>query len=203
MDTRRPITLLMLHKLIDTLTQLQPPYYNRLLITAMWLLAFHGFLRIGEITARTQANPGPNNIALQDCNLTLNRGIPGAVEITIRDAKHSQGQIFQINISATHSRYCPVQAVHNYLSYAKPQAGPLFQFPAGKPVTRHFFDQQLKLTLEAAGFDTKLYKGHSFRIGAASEAVSSLGLSEHQVQKLGRWKSDAFKTYIRIPQFKV
>ena len=42
------------------------------------------------------------------------------------------------------------------------------------------------------------YKGHSFRIGAASPAAEC-GYSETQIRLLGRWKSDAFKKYIRLP----
>lgn len=202
-DTRRPITLSMLHKLIDSLTLSQPAFFNRTLLSAMWLLAFHAFLRIGEITARSKTDTSHNNLQLMDCNIRLDNGKPQSLQITIRDSKHSKGQIFDINITANNTRYCPVQAMHNYLSHARPQSGPLFQFPGGLPVTRHYFDQQLKLALQCAGYDPKLYKGHSFRIGAASEAVALLGMSEHQVQKLGRWKSDAFKSYIRIPQFKV
>ena len=37
-----------------------------------------------------------------------------------------------------------------------------------------------------------------FRIGAASHAAEC-GYSETQIRLLGRWKSDAFKKYIRLP----
>jgi len=39
-------------------------------------------------------------------------------------------------------------------------------------------------------------RGHSFRIGVATEAYR-LGLSEEGVRALGSWSSDAFKTYVR------
>jgi hypothetical protein len=168
----------------------------------MWLTAFHAFLRVGEITARTSAATH-TNLKASECTITRAAGTLKHMDITIRDAKHAKGQAFHIQITATNTTYCPVLAMHNYLTLAKPTSGPLFQFPGALPVTRHYFDQQLKLALQAAGYDTAQYKGHSFRIGAASEAVASMGMTEHQVQKLGRWKSDAFKSYIRIPQFKV
>ena len=43
------------------------------------------------------------------------------------------------------------------------------------------------------------YSGHiySFRIGAATSASAS-GMPDHVIQKLSRWKSDAFKTYVRL-----
>ena len=169
----------------------------------MWLLAFHGFLRIGEITARSAKAYTASNLQLQDCTVNSKQGKLLSVDIVIQNGKHSQGQAFKISTPSNNPKYCPVQAIHSYLLLARPLSGPLFQFPGGTPVNRHFFDHQLKTTLQAAGLDTKVYTGHSFRIGAASQAVTSLGLSEHEVQKLGRWNSNAFKSYIRIPQFTI
>jgi len=45
------------------------------------------------------------------------------------------------------------------------------------------------------------FKTHSFRIGAAS-SYSEKGVSEQDIKRLGRWKSDAFKGYIRLPSKK-
>jgi hypothetical protein len=40
------------------------------------------------------------------------------------------------------------------------------------------------------------YKGHSFRIGAATHATT-LGFSEPYIRQLGRWNSNAVQRYIR------
>ena len=63
---------------------------------------------------------------------------------------------------------------------------------------RHKFASLLKVNLAKAGFDIQLYKGHSFRIGAATSAAEA-GVSEQDIMRMGRWKSSAFKRYIRIP----
>ncbi|XP_074657153.1 uncharacterized protein LOC141910317 [Tubulanus polymorphus] len=47
------------------------------------------------------------------------------------------------------------------------------------------------------GFDVASYTSHSFRIGAATNAATN-GVPEPVIRELGRWKSDAFKRYIRI-----
>jgi hypothetical protein len=59
----------------------------------------------------------------------------------------------------------------------------------------------LQLSLKFAGLNVKNYKSHSFRIGAATTAWAK-GFSEEQIQQMGRWNSEAFKKYIRIPLFK-
>ena len=76
--------------------------------------------------------------------------------------------------------------------------GPLFCFADGSPVKTSQFTQQLQQALNFCGLDSTKYKSHSFRIGAASLAAEK-GLSDAQIRHLGRWKSDAFKLYIRQP----
>ena len=56
----------------------------------------------------------------------------------------------------------------------------------------------LSMAIKYCGLDPSRYKGHSFRIGAASYAADA-GMSDSQIRALGRWKSDAFRKYIRIP----
>ena len=71
----------------------------------------------------------------------------------------------------------------------------------GTPISRTYFTQQLNISLIGCGLDTKLYKGHSFRIGAATTTAID-GVSEQKIRAMGRWSSNAFKIYIRIPMIK-
>lgn len=59
---------------------------------------------------------------------------------------------------------------------------------------------QLKHAILFIGLDTSQYAGHSFCIGAATEAAKS-GLAENVIQQLGRWHFSAIKRYIRINSF--
>lgn len=70
--------------------------------------------------------------------------------------------------------------------------------PDNTPVSRKFFADLLSLSLKSCGLDSTRYKGHSFRIGAASFAAER-GMSDAQIRALGCWKSNAFLKYIRIP----
>ena len=59
------------------------------------------------------------------------------------------------------------------------------------------FDFLLKHLLEFCGLSSQVFKGHSFRIGAATSAALR-GESDAQIRAAGRWSSDAFRKYIRV-----
>lgn len=59
---------------------------------------------------------------------------------------------------------CPVQALWTYFQVRKPSSGPLFTFMNWTPVSRKYFSDQLCLSLNWCGLDSKQYKGHSFRL---------------------------------------
>ncbi len=94
----------------------------------------------------------------------------------------------------------PYQTVLAYIqsrnSQAKSPIEPLFLDDSNKPVTRFWFQKHLKSVLQQSGIPADNYSSHSFCIRAATSAAQK-GLSKHQIQALGRWSSDAFKSYIR------
>ena len=57
--------------------------------------------------------------------------------------------------------------------------------------SRSHFSNQLSSAIQFCGLSPSVYKGHSFRIGAASHAADK-GLSDAQIRLLRRWKSNAF-----------
>ena len=48
-----------------------------------------------------------------------------------------------------------------------------------------------------SGINNKGYSGHSFRIGAATSCAKR-GIEDHLIQSLGRWRSNSYKTYVRV-----
>ena len=75
--------------------------------------------------------------------------------------------------------YCPLSVVMQCLLMCGKAKVPWLA-SNGSPVSRQFFCQHLCRALQWAGLDPTYYKGHSFRIGAATPAVDR-GTSDTQI----------------------
>lgn len=191
-DLRLPITLPILKKLTDALNVCVQTSYHIIMFRSMYLLAFASFLRVGEITV---SNKNFKNV-LQLHNLQRSTNSKG-LNIIFHNFKHSAGRQVKIDIARKNDGYCPVESLEKYLSIRGSKPGFLYTWPSGNPVTRKQFTEVLKYTLTFCNLDPNLYKAHSFRIGAACHATA-LGYSDTQIREMGRWRSDAFKSYIRL-----
>ena len=164
------------------------------LFQAMCLFAFFAFCRVGEITASKDRNA----ISIDQVSKLLNSSNEvEAIKITFFNYKHSYNQRPFSLVVTRQSCFCPVQYQLQYLELHGVGAGPLFQLPNGSPVPRSIFIDKLAIAIKYCGLDPSKYKGHSFRIGAASAAAEK-GMSDAQIRSMGRWKSNAFVKYIRI-----
>ena len=95
--------------------------------------------------------------------------------------------------AATSDKACAVAALQRlFHDWPARLSAPLFQI--GGYFTRQRLTETLRDTLIAVGIDGH-YTGHSFRRGAATSAREA-GLSEDEVQLLGRWESDSYRLYI-------
>ena len=190
-DTRLPIDRPMLGKLMGALDHIADSKRDCVLFKAMFALAFHAFLRIGEITVKRGAlNPH----LLQFSNLKMDKD---QLVLSFSSYKHSQGRVFSIKIPASMpSTSCALRALQEYLVVRGTSPGPLFLFSSKTAVSRMEFDRVLKRALIFNSVSPTFFKGHSFWIGAATAAAEA-GLSDSRIRELGRWKSDAFKKYIR------
>ena len=195
-DVRLPITRGVLQRLVLALNHTNSSAYQRLLFQTMFLVAFYGFFRVGELTAKG-ANLKPF-VQIQNLHFQLKDSCVTAATIVIADYKHNfSRRPFSVLLDcATGTDFCPVNYLQRYCSMRGTTPGALFCFADGSPVKTSHFTQQLRQALNFCGLDSSKYKSHSFRIGAASSAANN-GLSDAQIRHLGRWKSDAFKLYIR------
>ena len=161
---------------------------------------YFGYLRSGEICVLSPKEYDPsahlsiNDIAV-DCH-----DKPSLVSLKIKASKTDPfRQGVTIFLGATESTFCPVNALLAYVDVRGQAPGPLFLFKDQQQLTRERLVSCLRMAISKAGFDPKLYAGHSFRIGAAT-APHLNGVEDSTIMTLGRWKSDAYLRHIRIPK---
>ena len=163
----------------------------------MFLLSFHAFLRVGEITSSGRSNPNPNLLQRSQVCICPNTYV---VSIAFLRYKHSKSLIpFKLAISPSKSGPLLAKRLAAYLSIRGSLPGPLFMMNNG-PVSNYYFTSQLKRCIQIAGLDSSQFKSHSFRIGAATTSILS-GATQEQLRQMGRWNSDAFRKYIRVQSF--
>ena len=189
-DVRLPITRPILHRMLKALSVIGFSLYKSTLLRAFYLTMFHAFLRIGEATSKS-----PASSPIQYTDLVIDT--QGAA-IRLNQFKHSNVP-HRVELQRGNDPVvCPVKALEDFTFLRGGAEGSLFSTPAGRPYTATAAREDLSSVLSFCGLDNKRYKSHSFRIGAASDAALR-GFSDAQIRLMGRWHSDAFRQYIRLP----
>ena len=176
-------------------------HYLECLYKAIFILSYYGLMRIGEVTE------SPHVVKAKNVHLAVNKDKLLLVLYTSKT--HGLGQRPQkIKITSNkkeksgryvHRHFCPFKVLRTYLhlrdDYAHEQEQ-FFVFRDKQPVRPVQATNVLKLMVKNLGLDSKLYSMHSFRIGRTSYLIK-FGYSLDEVQRLGRWKSNAVLCYIR------
>lgn len=194
-DKRRPFTLNNLQDMMSALKSTVSDHVTRLCMRAMFLMAFFGLFRVGEIAHSPTGHR--NVITRNDIDFNYTGSKISSLSITLRHFKHSQGQTAVIPLSRQSVKtLCPVRALIHYLKAIPYSTGPMFVDFTGQPITTTAFRSTLRSCVIACHLDPLLFTAHSFRIGGATHAHQS-NMSAQNIQKLGRWKSSAYLKYIR------
>lgn len=201
-DVRQPLTLDLLTRCIRTLRLGYHSINTARTLDAMFILAFFGFLRCSELAITSNFNPKIHP-TISDLCLLDNETISYFIKQSKTDQTKKGHFIYIFNLQ---SPIQPYQTLQSYLhfknSQTKSPSDPLFTDDSNHPVTRFWFQKHLKLILIQSGIPAEHFSSHSFRIGAATTAAQK-GLSQQQIQALGRWSSEAFKSYIRSNRFHI
>lgn len=198
-DSRLPITPLILETILRVVQQNSTDYTN-ILMWAACCLGYFAFMRSGEFTVNEQFDHS-RHLTVRDVAVD-SYDSPSMLSIHLKTSKTDQeGVGVVLYVGRTFKPVCPVIVMLTYLVVRKQprDEGPLFRCEDGAPLSRPALVAWLRTTLESAGIDARHFSGHSFRIGAASTAASK-GIPDSTIQTLGRWSSDSFKRYIRIPR---
>lgn len=194
-DTRMPISPEILNKLLHALPSVCYSNYESFLFSSLFSIAFFGFFRVGELVQNSNISIGH---ALQ-CHNIRYVSEHNSIQIHIPFSKTDQsGRGTTLMLPAISSPTCPVKLFKSYFDIRPHFQGTFFRHINGDPVTRFQFVSLLKKALLTAGIHSNIYNSHSFRIGAATAAYSA-GLDGEDIASYGRWKSNCYKSYIRIP----
>lgn len=195
-DGRLPITWALLCRLIPSLHHVCSSLYEVRLFQAAFLIAFFGFLRVGEFTVGSKVWDDGRALTLQD--IQFGGGLRRSLLVCIRYSKTDQyGSASTLEIQGNGIRDgCPVVAMDKYLQMRPRKEGPLFCHANGCPLTRYQFQAVLAKALTSSGAVPSEYGTHSFRIGAATTAALN-GFAPDKIKEMGRWRSEAYKLYVR------
>ena len=196
---RLPITPAVLMKLHQVWNR-QPANWDHIMLWAACCLGFFGFLRSGEMTAPEDGKFDPGqHLSFSDIAVD-SPSSPKTMSVRIKQSKTDPFRLgVTIFLGRTDTVLCPVGALLSYLVMRGPGEGPLFRFKDGQALTRTGLVSALRKALAKAGLKPEMYAGHSFRIGAATTAAVC-GVPVDTIKTLGRWKSQAYQLYVRLPQ---
>ena len=202
-NPRLPITPDILRKL-KAVWSPSASQYQETMLWAASSIGFFGFLRSGEITVPSEQEYDPAiHLSYQDIAVD-NHAVPSLIRLHLKSSKTDpfrRGVDIYIHVhvgKVPGSNLCPVLALQRYLAVRGVRPGPLFVWPDGKPLAKSKFVNLLREALQKAGLDPTKYVGHSFRIGTASTAAMR-GLEGSTIKTLGRWNSEAYTRYIKLP----
>jgi hypothetical protein len=189
---RLPITPVMLMEMKSRLFNSSRRFGDKKMVWAAMMCAFFGFLRISEYTSgRAKTYDQCTTLCVADITFNKDRDSCNMQLKASKTDPFREG--VQIRLEENKSQLCPIQALQHFLSTHPTHTGPLFTFENGSYLTRQSFSKVLKSLLPEVVVST-----HSFRIGAATTAAAA-GFPRWLIKSLGRWSSDCFREYIRIP----
>ena len=190
---RIPITPSLLTTLGRNLWNSSIDNSDKAMLWAAMLTAFYGFLRVSEYTSSHVKSFDPSTtLCYGDVTIISH----STIDIHIKASKTDPFRVgVHIQVHRNNSTLCPFIALSHYLSHHPTKSGPLFTWHDRRYLTRRGL--ATVLTRIKPQYINNM-SSHSFRIGAASTAAAA-GLPRWLIQSLGRWTSNCYKDYIRIP----
>ncbi|CAN2389455.1 hypothetical protein PRIEUP_LOCUS5868, partial [Pristimantis euphronides] len=190
-DTRRPVSFQLLGDIGGVLGNVCSSEYEVRLFRLAFSWAFFGALRVGELVSPSKVREG--GIRWEDVQVKGN-----GVEFWIRRSKTDQnGKGKRVVLGTVKgTQMCPVVTWRRLAEVSVGGKGPALRHSDGSYLSRYQFTVMFRKCLRSLGVAADGFSPHSFRIGAATEAVQR-GLSAEVVKKIGRWKSDRYRSYVR------
>jgi len=206
-NKRLPVTLEVM-KMINILSGKQNwTQKKEKLVMAVCTILFSGGLRGGELLCTDEYSFDPLNTCLRKDLWIVKKQVQGRWReilcIRLKSSKESRsycrGQIIEV-FDMKGSIFCPVKALKEYwgLCFGADKNAPAFRSDSGMCYRKAQLNKDLKTMLKP-WIKYGSISCHSFRSGLAS-LLASGGISDSEIQQMGRWTSDAFKRYILLPR---
>ena len=132
-DQRLPITLHILHNFVRSIERLFSSAYEQHMYSAMVLVAFHAFLRIGEYT--TKGGQESHVIQREHVQFSIHGGKLTGMALTLFHFKHSKREVTLELKARIDEQFCPVKALARHIGIKGPKKGPIFINEDGCPVS--------------------------------------------------------------------
>ena len=156
-------------------------------------MAFAAFLRVGEITVKSNRDV---HYVLSNKDINIDQST-STIFVTIPFSQTDQKGVTSTLAVKQIEGLDLISAMIVYLNMKPNIQGPLFCHLNGKFLTRYQFHSILSAALRFLNYAVKKYNTHSFRIGAATFAFMN-GKTENEIKTMSRWNSATYKRYIRI-----
>ena len=204
---RLPVTITLLNLLKLELER--SPFHpsDKKLYLAVSLIAFSGAFRPGELLTSKEWHFDKSVNLLQkdikETSISLNGERIPILQIKLKAEKQNKkGSFSLVDVYSSKGDLCPVNAYRSWKLIAPHQEkeGPAFCKQNGAALTKSHFNKILKTTLQRHTEGLNGYvTGHSFRIGISS-LLGSLGHHEDDIMSAGRWSSNAYCAYLKMPR---
>ena len=192
-DSRLPLSTVSLYSMVKLLRGGRFGFFLDKMLEAVLLVAFFGFLRIGEFSAASRTFDPKRVLRIADVKFHAS-----SLSIMLRMSKTDKDGIGSaVSIARTNTMFCPFASMSSYLAARTAMSAdePLFTTGANVPMTKAWFAARFRLLCLWCGLDARKYTPHSLRIGGTT-AMANL-VSPATLKSMGRWSSSAFERYVR------
>lgn len=187
---RLPISGPLLSRLLDSISPSSP--LGRSLRAAL-ALGFFGLLRAGEFCFK-----GSPYTPLLRRHVSW---FPSYFSVLLERSKTDRLQRgVTVKVYRSLAPICPVALLSEAWLASPLQSldAPLLQDDRGLPLSYRMLHHLIKSRSREFGLDPSAFGTHSLRIGGTSQLAAS-NFSEAQIQALGRWTSECYQRYLRLP----
>ena len=202
-NMRMPIHCRMLRIMMDRVEQhylRRNQIYLTKLYKAMFVTAYYGLFRVGEITSSKHVitldnvhlgcNSNKILFILWSSKMHKRNTEPQTVEIKAIGAK-------ECTLPSDLEKYCPYKIIRAYLELRLDNEDTqFFVYSDDSPVTGDQFRRVMRWVIKDMGLNPLVYDTHSFRIGRATD-LQKMGASLVTIKKMGRWRSNSVYKYLK------